>query len=140
MRRARGVAAVAVLGAATLASAALASAASARPTARTVSVQLMEMMVMPSVATVPAGKVNFIVKNAGKLKHDFVVLKTNRPPAKLMVMGSKAMESGRIARLPAFGPGQTRRLTLTLTAGKYVLLCNVAGHYAAGMRTAFAVR
>ena len=136
MRRARGVAAVAVLGAATLASAALASAASAR----TVSVQLMEMMVMPSVATVPAGKVNFVVKNAGKLKHDFVVLKTNRPPAKLMVMGSKAMESGRIARLPALGPGQTRRLTLTLTAGKYVLLCNVAGHYAAGMRTAFAVR
>ena len=116
-----------------------ASAAPAASAARTVNVQLMEMMVMPSASRVPAGKVTFVVKNTGKLKHNFVVLKTSVAPSKLMMMGTKAMESGQVGKTPVFGPGQTRRLTLTLKAGRYVLLCNVPGHYMAGMRVAFRV-
>ena len=36
--------------------------------------------------------------------------------------------------------GQTRRLALTLNAGRYVLICNVPGHYKAGMFVGFRVR
>jgi len=36
-------------------------------------------------------------------------------------------------------PGKNRRLTLKLTPGRYVLICNKAGHYAKGMHTSFVV-
>jgi uncharacterized cupredoxin-like copper-binding protein len=36
-------------------------------------------------------------------------------------------------------PGKTRSTTLTLKAGKYVLFCNEAGHFKAGMYGAFTV-
>ncbi len=124
---------------AVLAAGTAASVASAAPAKSTVRVQLMEMMVMPSTSRVPAGTVTFVVKNTGKLKHNFVVLKTNQAPSKLMMMGAKAMETGRMGMTPVFGSGQTRRLTLTLKPGRYVLICNVAGHYMAGMRVAFRV-
>lgn len=136
MKRTAAVAlsAVVVLAVGTTAGAALAAPAKA-----TVRVQLMDMMVMPSTSRVPAGTVTFVVKNTGKLKHNFVVLKTSLAPSKLMMMDSRAMESGLVGKTPVFGPGQTRRLTLTQKPGKYVLLCNVAGHYMAGMRVAFRV-
>jgi uncharacterized cupredoxin-like copper-binding protein len=37
-------------------------------------------------------------------------------------------------------PGQTKKVTLTLKPGKYVLLCNLAGHYKAGQYAAFTVK
>ena len=36
-------------------------------------------------------------------------------------------------------PGASKTLTLDLTPGTYLLLCNVAGHYAAGMWTVLTV-
>lgn len=116
-----------------------AAPATAGARAATVSVQLMEWMAMPTPARVRAGKVTFVVKNAGKLPHDFVVLRTNLAPSKLPMAGAKAKEVGRVGRTPVFGPGMTKRLTVTLKPGRYVLLCNVAGHYMAGMRAAFRV-
>jgi len=47
---------------------------------------------------------------------------------------------GRQGKTPVFGPGKTRRLALGLKPGKYVLICNVPGHYQAGMRVGFTVR
>ena len=37
-------------------------------------------------------------------------------------------------------PGQTRTLTLKLTPGHYVLLCNLPAHYKAGQHADFTVR
>jgi uncharacterized cupredoxin-like copper-binding protein len=116
-----------------------ASASPARVEAKTVRVQLMDFMVMPSTARAPAGKVTFVVKNVGKAKHNFVVLRTKLAPSKLPMAGQKAKAVGLVGRTPVFGPGQTRRLTLTLRPGRYLLICNVAGHYMAGMRAAFRV-
>jgi uncharacterized cupredoxin-like copper-binding protein len=36
-------------------------------------------------------------------------------------------------------PGKSRTTTLTLKAGKYILFCNEAGHFKAGMFTPFTV-
>lgn len=129
--------AIVMFAGATGASAAPAAQTAARAT--TVRVQLMEWMVMPSKSRVAAGKVTFAVTNAGKVKHDFVVLRTSLAPSKLPMSGAKAKEVGRVGRTAAFGPKQTRRLTLTLKPGRFVLICNVAGHYMAGMRVAFRV-
>jgi uncharacterized cupredoxin-like copper-binding protein len=119
---------------------ALADQASASRTGATVQVRLVEFRVIPSTKAVRAGRVTFVVRNAGKLDHELVVLRTNVAPGKLRVVGGKAKEVGRRGKIPPFRPGRTRRLTLTLTAGKYILLCNVAGHYRAGQFVAFRVR
>ena len=86
-----------------------------------------------------AGKITFVASNKGKLDHELVVLKTNLPPGKLPIKGTKAVEKGRVGKLPPVKPGKTKTLTLTLKSGKYVLICNIAGHYAAGSRAGFKV-
>ena len=111
----------------------------AATSATTVRAQLTEWMVMPSKSRVPAGKVTFVATNTGKAPHNLVVLKTNLAPSKLPMAGSKAKEVGLVGKTPVFAPRQTKKLTLTLKAGRYVLICNVPAHYMAGMRVGFRV-
>lgn len=125
--------------AALAAAAVAASPAGAEGSAAKVSVRLFEFKVVPSPATARRGLVVFAVRNTGKLAHELVVLKTSLPPAKLKVKGAKAVETGRVGRVGPLAPGAARTLRLTLAPGKYVLLCNVPGHYQAGQRTGFAV-
>ncbi len=57
----------------------------------------------------------------------------------LAVEQGRAVETGRKGRIAKFGPGQTRRLILTLRPGKYVLICNLPAHYKAGQFASFRV-
>jgi uncharacterized cupredoxin-like copper-binding protein len=104
-----------------------------------VKVQLKEFKVLPSPLKAKRGAVSFLVRNTGKINHEFVVLRTKLAPSKLPVKSGKAVETGRVGKVRAFKPGASRTLTLTLKAGKYVLLCNLPGHYQAGQRIGFAV-
>ncbi|MBA2295692.1 MAG: hypothetical protein H0W16_11240 [Actinobacteria bacterium] len=103
-------------------------------------VRLIEFKVIPAVASVRAGRVTFVVRNAGKIAHDFVVLRTRLAPTRLPVVGSRAKEVGLVSRTPTFGAGQTKRLTAVLKSSAYVLICNVPGHYQAGMAARLRVR
>ena len=59
---------------------------------------------MPAVpAKVAHGKVTFVVRDVGHLKHEFVVIKTKRSAAKLPVKGARAVETGRVGKIKAFG-------------------------------------
>ena len=104
-----------------------------------VAVRLKEFKVLPAPLTAKRGAVAFAVKNVGKIDHELVVLKTNVAPSKLPVKKGKAVETGRVGRVGPIKRGASRTLTLTLTAGKYVLLCNLPGHYVAGQRIGFRV-
>jgi uncharacterized cupredoxin-like copper-binding protein len=104
-----------------------------------VRVQLKEFKVIPSPLSAKRGSVAFVVRNSGKVDHEFVVLKTNVPPAKLPVKAGKAAEPGRVGRVGPLKPGTSKTLALELKAGKYVLICNLPGHYLAGQRTGFPV-
>lgn len=115
----------------------VASPISAAPSKTLVKVQLKEFKVLPSPLTAKRGAVSFSVKNTGKVDHEFIVLKTNTPPAKLRVKGSKAVDTGRVGRVGPLKPGTSKSLNLTLKSGKYVLLCNLPGHYQAGQRIGF---
>ncbi len=107
-----------------------------------VAVTLTEMAIRTSTSIVPAGPVTFVVQNAGAVTHEVVVIRTDLPhgllpadpsaPGKVLETGS-AGESGDIA------PGASGTFTLTLPAGRYALICNQPGHYAAGMHVAFTV-
>ena len=48
----------------------------------------------------------------------------------------KAGDKGEVSELD---PGASGSLTVVLKPGRYLLICNVAGHYAAGMWTEFEV-
>ena len=109
----------------------------ASPSKTLVKVQLKEFKILPSPLTAKRGAVSFSVKNSGKIDHEFVVLRTNTPPAKLPVKGGKAVETGRVGRVGPLEAGTSKSLNLTLKSGKYVLLCNLPGHYQAGQRIGF---
>jgi uncharacterized cupredoxin-like copper-binding protein len=105
-----------------------------------VSVTLKEFSVTPAPKTTTAGKVTFSVKNTGTVSHELVVLKTNTAPGKLKVKNNKAVETGRVGKVKPLKPGKSGTLTKTLAKGKYVLLCNVEGHYQAKQYIGFVVK
>lgn len=119
---------------------ALAVVGPAQAAAPKVSVKLSEFKVVPKPKSAKAGKVTFTTKNTGKIVHELVVLKTKVAPSKLKVNGAKAVEKGRVGKVQNIAPGKTKKLTLKLKKGKYVLLCNVPGHYQAGQRIGFIIK
>jgi len=105
----------------------------------TVNVSLTDFKIAPTESTVPAGKVTFVAKNAGDEEHEMVVVRTNKSAGSLL-KGSEASEAGAVDEIPEFKAGATKSLTVNLKPGHYVLLCNVPGHYKAGMFKNFVVR
>jgi len=104
-----------------------------KPPAR-LAVSLTEFAIKSPVRNVRAGKVTFDIRNAGKEKHELVVLRTARPAAGLAKAGaSRVSEAGHVGELAGLAPGTSRKLTLTLAPGHYALICNYPGHYEPGM-------
>lgn len=120
--------------------AARASAVQSQGSPATVKVKLFEFKLIPSAGRVTAAKVTFVVSNTGKIKHEFVVLRTGTPAGKLPVQSARASEPGKVGEIAAFDPGKTKTLTLTLKPGHYALICNLPGHYQAGQWADFTVR
>ena len=114
-------------------------AGSQRP-ATTVNVILKEWKLVPAPKVVPAGPVTFRVTNSGTLNHEFLVIKTSIPANALPVKNGEVSEAGLTKEIPSFKRGLTKTLTVTLTKGKYVLLCNIKSHYGYGQRSSFTVR
>ena len=93
---------------------------------------------------VKAGKVTFNVKNNSKdTVHEMIVMLLADPgkpipylEAENRVDEDKAGDKGEVSELD---PGKSGTLTVDLKAGKYLLICNVPGHYGAGMWTEFTV-
>ena len=48
-------------------------------------------------------------------------------------------EAREIGEVEEVEPGKSKRFTVTVKAGKYLLLCNQPGHFKAGQRTRFTV-
>ncbi len=104
-----------------------------------VNVKLSDFKIAPSKASAKAGKVTFVVKNAATMEHEMVVIKTTLKASKLPVKGGQASEKGSVGEAEDIAGGKTKRLTLTLKKGHYALICNVPGHYQAGMHADFTV-
>ena len=140
--RLRRAASATILAALAVFGAAAGSAAPAEDSAatRTVRVTLEEFTLVPSPRRIAAGRVTFVIRNAGTITHELVVIKTTKAPGRLPVRGARASERGRIGEVSSIAPGKTKRLTLNLTAGKLVLICNLSGHYQAGQFSGFTVR
>jgi uncharacterized cupredoxin-like copper-binding protein len=104
----------------------------------------MMMGVEVDAKTVPAGTVTFEVINDSKdMIHEMVVapfadLNTPLPyDDNLQKVDEDA--AGHLGEVAELEPGQSGALRLTLKPGRYILYCNIAGHYAVGMWTLITV-
>src|SRR3954453_21610546 len=101
---------------------------------KSTTVSLSEFKVSPSPKSVSAGKVSFNVKNKGHMEHELVVIKTNTSASKLKVSGNRASDKGSVGEIEDIAAGKSKKHTFNLKKGHYVLICNLPGHYKAGMR------
>jgi uncharacterized cupredoxin-like copper-binding protein len=108
-----------------------------------VHVELDEWSVTPDETSAPAGPVTFVTENRGSMRHDLVVIRTDLAPEALPVSAATVdeEEAGQVVGvIKKFHPLLERSATLDLSAGKYVLICNVAGHYRLGMFAAMEIQ
>jgi uncharacterized cupredoxin-like copper-binding protein len=132
------VLAIVVAGYGTLHHKTSASAASPAADAHRVNVTLSEFRVRASAHRAAAGKITFRVTNAGKIEHEMVVLRTSKP-AGALGHASRIKEVVHMGEVSGLKPGATKTLVLSLKRGHYSLVCNLPGHYMAGMHTDFVV-
>ena len=94
--------------------------------------------------SVPAGKVEFDVSNAAmKTGHEMILVKLANKGETLPLdptkhrVDEKAIKSlGEVSNLKA---GANGVLKASVTPGDYMLICNIKGHYEAGMAAPFTV-
>jgi uncharacterized cupredoxin-like copper-binding protein len=103
-----------------------------------------QMAITVDHATVPAGRVTFVVKNdAVSQSHEMLVIKLPAPDAELPYdAGKERVPEGKVKKLREVSdlkPGTSKSMTLDLQPGTYRLICNVKGHYKAGMSTVLTV-
>ena len=116
------------------------AATAAKPPVATgpVKVGLGEWKVTPGTARAKAGRITFDVANGGRAKHEFVVLRTSKA-ADALGSGARVPESGNVGETGDIAAGARKRVTIALKPGHYSFVCNLPGHYAAGMHTDFTV-
>jgi uncharacterized cupredoxin-like copper-binding protein len=115
--------------------------ADSAPSDSQVIAELADYKITVNVPSVKAGKIKIGVRNVASMEHSFQVLKTDLAPDKLPVDGAsaKAKEDGKVGEIPSIPAGKSAAVTIDLTPGRYVFICNVAGHYQLGMHTGFTV-
>jgi uncharacterized cupredoxin-like copper-binding protein len=120
---------------------ACATSAEPAPAGAQVVAEMSDYTITLNVASVKAGKIKIGVRNLATMQHSLEVLKTDLAPDKLPVDGAsaKAKEDGKVGEIPSIPAGKSAAVTLDLTPGKYVFICNVASHYQLGMHTGFTV-
>jgi uncharacterized cupredoxin-like copper-binding protein len=84
-----------------------------------------------------AGTYTFAVANDGVTDHELIVASTPNGSLPLrpdgLTIDEEAIESHEAGALEPAGPGARRTVTVNLSPGRYVLFCNMEGHYMAGM-------
>ena len=100
-------------------------------------IRLIEFKIKPARDFIAAGKTSFVAKNAGGDKHEIVVVRGDDPaalPTKAdgSVDESKIPKADVIGEIGEFKPGKTKSKVFKLSAGSYVLFCNIVEKEADG--------
>jgi len=111
-----------------------------------VTVTEREFKVSPSTDNLTAGKVRIKVVNAGTAAHELVAFRTDLDEGALPLTakGDRIDEEGTgITHLDPeaedVAPGKSKTITIELAKGRYVFVCNLAGHYQSGMHAVLTV-
>lgn len=105
---------------------------------------VQEWSVVTTSSRAYEGDVTFAITNFGTIQHEFLVVKTDIEPGKIPLGDENRFDEDAegievIDEIAEFEVNTTGLLKVNLAAGNYQLLCNIAGHYPAGMFTAFEV-
>jgi uncharacterized cupredoxin-like copper-binding protein len=110
---------------------------------QTIKATLLSNAIRLSATSITTGTVTIDVSNAAdaNLTHELVVLKTDVADDKLRVKNGQVLEKiyQKLGEVENIAPGKSKRLTLRLAPGHYVLICNKPGHYGMGMHTSLVV-
>jgi len=117
--------------------------ATARPTARVVRVTERDFRIS-APTTLPTGRVTLQVHNEGPDIHELLVARVGGgAPLPLrrdgLTVDEERIQAATLGNLEPGRPGTTRELSIDLTPGRYILFCNMYGHYRGGMRTQLVV-
>jgi len=117
------------------------AAPTAEPKTGPVAVSLTDIAIKLDQGWTSAGPVTFSIKNVGTVVHQLVVLKTDIPQNQIPVgtTPGTVTQPGFVGTTALINPGGSATLTLPLTSGNYVLLCNQPAHYLIGMHIGFKV-
>ena len=109
-------------------------------------VLLKDFEVRQEATVVPAGTVSFLIRNQGPTTHEVIVVRTDLAPDKLPLQsdGLTVDEEERgvkfLEEVEGLDIDDRETLILDLAPGRYVLYCNLEGHYLGGMYEALIVR
>ena len=115
----------------------------ARGTGSLVAVTERDFHIATSTSVVSAGTVTLRIHNAGPDQHELIVAPSRAGGLPVRADGFTVDEETIQASEPGSiipqQPGGTELLTVHLRPGRYVLFCNMEGHYMAGMHTVLVV-
>jgi uncharacterized cupredoxin-like copper-binding protein len=94
-------------------------------------------------ARVHAGPITLHVDNKGPDDHELIVVPLHGAPLPLrpdgLTVDEEAVQASEPGHLEPGLPGAKRDLHVVLKPGRYVLFCNMSGHYLGGMHTVLVV-
>ena len=101
-------------------------------------VTLLEYQILSERMDVPAGEVIFDVVNTGEEVHEFVLIKSDMdiaalPPSTVKDEVDEAAIGEFVDGVEDVQPATGTEKKMTLGPGRYILLCNLTGHYKGGM-------
>jgi uncharacterized cupredoxin-like copper-binding protein len=100
---------------------------------RSITQQMTEFAFAPRDLRVAAGRFTITARNTGKIVHELILIRTDRAPGSFAVANGRVSETGSVGEISETKPGASGTHTFQLKPGRYVLVCNIAGHYQAGM-------
>jgi len=113
---------------------------SSKPDGHSLTATEREFSISLNSTAVQSGNVGIKVHNTGQTEHELVVFKTDLDQAalKLTPDGSKIDEKqDGVTHLDPeaekVAPGSDKSITVDLAPGRYVVVCNLPGHYKQGM-------
>lgn len=90
-----------------------------------------------------AGDVTFRVHNEGPDQHEFIVVRSpsGRLPLRAdgVTVDEETLQREEVGSLDPGSSGAIRELAVHLQPGRYVLFCNMSGHYMGGMHSTLVV-
>jgi uncharacterized cupredoxin-like copper-binding protein len=103
-----------------------------------VELSMRDFSIRLSRATVPAGPVAFDVRNAGPSTHEFKLVRTDVVASELpldasgLAVDDESRALHRVGGIDTVALGGRAHLEIDLRPGRYVVYCNLEGHYLAG--------
>lgn len=122
----------------------VATRAGAAPASRAVGVTERDFHIA-APTNLAAGDVRLHVDNHGPDQHELIVARVGGNAALPLrrdglTVDEERIQAAKVGSLEPGAPGARRELDLHLTPGRYVLFCNMSGHYLGGMHADLVVR